>query len=355
MPAGSVNPNTSGQSSAFGLNIKVVDTDGGRAGQGVGRVRAWRVALFALVLTLPLVPQPAAHALTIYHFRGTVTDPLDRPLAGATVTDGFQTSTTDVDGAYEIPESSPGTFTLRASRSHSASSSREVTVLLPADTEVNFTLKYLIRGSLPSPEISTADGPVIQTLTITNWAPADQSCVKVTDSRTNTTSSATYQGTDTDGSSLWTFELSLEQAAPEGLYTLTDWAEDCDSGLRLTISDNVYYLIDNTPPSPPQSEAACGGEIGLRPEHQTCVTTFVLSSPSVGSGVTPPADFVGVLRAWMTTSSGSVRWVCRDGFVAGGCSSSTRGSFAAGQTMTIRGDIRGSSLSDGRWEVRAEA
>lgn len=216
------------------------------------RTRVSRVRLVTLFSTLALLGSlvfvSAAGGITLYHFRGTVADPLGRPLPASTVTDGFETVTTDADGKYALPESSTGTFTLRASRPHSASASKQVTVVVPIDTVVDFTLKYVIDGSLSSPYLSTASGPLTSAVSITSWAPAAGSCVKVLDSRTNATLPASLQSVNPDGSSTWSAMLSLDQNTPDGTYQLSVWAEDCASGAGLTITDGVPYIVDNVPP-----------------------------------------------------------------------------------------------------------
>lgn len=103
------------------------------------------LVLVALSLMLTGVLSPASSAVPAsplaYRFHGLVTDGEGQGIAGATVSDGDRATTTDAEGRYTLDEQLPGTYTLRASAPCYRSMSKQVTVLLPADREVDFQLE----------------------------------------------------------------------------------------------------------------------------------------------------------------------------------------------------------------------
>lgn len=100
------------------------------------------LAVLSLMLTGVLSPASSAvpDSLLAYRFHGLVTDGEGRGIAVATVSDGDRSTTTDAEGRYMLDEQLPGTYTLRASAPCYRSKSKQVTVLLPADREVDFHL-----------------------------------------------------------------------------------------------------------------------------------------------------------------------------------------------------------------------
>ena len=206
---------------------------------------------------------PSSAQVATFHFVGTVKDADGRPLGGAVISDGSQAATTGADGTYDLPETATGSFTLNVSRPHSRDVATTVTVVSPVNPATgtnsypeNFTLLYLITGSLDHPYISTANGPASATLTITSWAPnpgsgsAGGSCVWVTDSRTHATAAATLGPANPDGSSTWTWALTgLVQGSPEGVQSLSYTADDCATKAAVSVTDSFGYVIDNTPPT----------------------------------------------------------------------------------------------------------
>lgn len=214
-----------------------------------------RFVVATLMAATALAPGSAGAALVLYHFYGTVSDPIGRALSGARVTDGSKTVTADSAGAYRLGEDSTGSFRLTAYRTDTSRESKIVQVVLPTDTEVNFTLYYRLSATISKQYLSTASAGISATLTITTYAPnpglsaegGGKSCVYVTDSRTGVTSSAAL----TSGASspwVWTWTLDLPQNSTEGVYTLTSRAADCSSGTALTYSSSFPYVIDNIPP-----------------------------------------------------------------------------------------------------------
>lgn len=216
----------------------------------------WRIAIcFTIVIAAFAASTPGASALDLYHIRGLVKDALGRPLPGVTIYDGDHATTTAADGSYSLGESSTGTFRLTASRTDLVANVKNVQVTLPIDTTVDFTMLYRIVSALDDRFISTASGEAERALSITSFAPqpngstSGSSCVKVTDSRTGTTEPATFVGLNPDGSSAWSYDLSVPQSTAEGTYTLTANATECSIGTALSPPANVSYLIDNTTPA----------------------------------------------------------------------------------------------------------
>lgn len=224
----------------------------GQGGTGAGRrwLRhgRWPVALGSVFATW-WATAPVASAVSTYDFVGTVTDQLGTPLAGAYVSDGGQVVTTNAEGRYTLGESSPGTFDLIASRPGMAQEGVMYTVTVPAgDYTQNFSLLYLIGGSLENPYLSTVNGSASTVVSIRDWAPANPSCVEVTDS-SGSTGQATYASTNTDGTSNWSYTFVVPRGTPEGSYSLSVVADDCASGQPLTTTGTVPYQVDNTPPT----------------------------------------------------------------------------------------------------------
>lgn len=243
-----------------------------------------------------------AHAAigALYHFVGTVTDGDGRPLAGATVSDGGQSTQTDGNGHYSLGESSTGSFTLDALRSDTGLSTQQVNVLIPVDTTVNFTLLYLASSKFAQTYVSTANGPVTDSMTITSWAPnpgggqAGDSCVTVTDSRSNAISPATLQSVNANGSSTWTASVTLPTGSTQGVGSLTALGVDCSTHTTLTVSAPAQYLVDNTRPVITPSSP------GARSGPNTTVAASVTDSG--GSGLNPNSLAVTVDGASVASS-----------------------------------------------------
>ena len=94
---------------------------------------------------------------------GMVSDAKDgSPIAGAVVTDGTRTTTTDATGKYTIANVPPGTYQVTASKSSYHSSSLIVTVLEETTTVADFSLSEIIVPSTISGMVSDAkDGSPI--------------------------------------------------------------------------------------------------------------------------------------------------------------------------------------------------
>jgi thermitase len=94
---------------------------------------------------------------------GTVTDAKDgSPIAGAVVSDGTRTTTTDATGKYTIANMMPDTYQVMASKSDYHGSSLTVTVLPGGTTVANFPLsEIIIPGTITGMVTDAKDGSPI--------------------------------------------------------------------------------------------------------------------------------------------------------------------------------------------------
>jgi thermitase len=101
---------------------------------------------------------------------GTLTSAKDGSvIAGATVTDGTRTTTTDATGKYTISNVPPGTYQAVASKSGYHSSSLSVTVLAGSTAVANFALnEVIVPGSISGTVTSAKDGSAIAGATVTD-------------------------------------------------------------------------------------------------------------------------------------------------------------------------------------------
>lgn len=220
-----------------------------------------RIQKIAIVLGLmglmgSLIQGTAAGLPPLYTLYGYVTDAVGRPLAGATVRDQSSTDITDAAGRYDLPESELGTRTVTVSRTGLVSRTENVAITLPVDTRHDFpNMLYRLSFTLSRTYVSTANASFSVTASVTSWAPnpglpgtTDTSCVKLTDARTGTITDALWIGTNANGSQVWQATLTLPQATPEGIYSLSSRAEACDSGTVLSQQPSSSYVVDNSAP-----------------------------------------------------------------------------------------------------------
>lgn len=221
--------------------------------------RARKIGILAAT-TLILSALPA-HAVTLFNFRGTVTDVLGRPIAGLEIVDqNDRKAVTDSNGNYILPENTTGDFTLRTNDLRTYAQVQTARVDIPLDTTVNFpNMRYYIGGGLSQEAFTTATGASSVRLSLASGAPnpglpgqsGGKSCVKVNDSRTGTTYDADFVSTDpTTKISLWTHDVEAPAGSTEGLYSLSYRILDCSTGTALSNDDPVVkqYRIDNTAP-----------------------------------------------------------------------------------------------------------
>ncbi len=219
------------------------------------RIRTSLVLAALTIFVSSIVLAQPAGALDLYKITGHVTDAIGRPLAGVTVRNGGQVTTTNASGDYSLGQSSTGTFTLRASRADLDTDTKTVTVLLPLDTPVNFNMLYRIAGVVSPAAISTAAPGAEATLDVSSWAPSPgidgssgTSCVSVMSTLTGQEWPAEHVGANPDGSSRWTFVEALPQHTIEAPYELRPTASDCSSHVALSAPALASYLVDNRGP-----------------------------------------------------------------------------------------------------------
>jgi len=101
---------------------------------------------------------------------GTVTDAEDgSPVAGATVSDGTRTTTTDASGGYVIADVPPGTYEVVASKSGYENSSVTVTVLEGDTAVADLSLTWIIvPGTIAGTVTDADDGSRIAGATVTD-------------------------------------------------------------------------------------------------------------------------------------------------------------------------------------------
>jgi len=101
---------------------------------------------------------------------GLVTDAEDgSPIAGATVSDGTRTTTTDAAGAYTIVDVPPGTYQVTASKSGYESSSVTVTVLEETTAVANLSLtRIIVPGTITGSVTDAEEGSAIGGATVTD-------------------------------------------------------------------------------------------------------------------------------------------------------------------------------------------
>jgi thermitase len=115
--------------------IEATCDDIGVTGIGAGRINAYKA-----VSGGSTPPPPTTGSIT-----GTVTDAkVASPVAGATVTDGTRTTTTDAIGKYTIANVPPGTYQVTASKSGYESTSSTATVISGVDALADFSLNEVI-------------------------------------------------------------------------------------------------------------------------------------------------------------------------------------------------------------------
>ena len=140
--------------------IEATCDDIGVTGIGAGRINAYEA-----VSGGDTTPPPPTGSIT-----GTVTDAEDgSAIAGATVTDGTRTTTTDATGGYTIADIPPGTYQVTASRSGYQSSSLTVTVVSGATAVANLALNEITTpGSITGTVTDAEDGSAIASATVTD-------------------------------------------------------------------------------------------------------------------------------------------------------------------------------------------
>lgn len=211
----------------------------------------WIVALSVSMLGI----QPV-EAGTPLQITGTVMTATGIPIAGATVTDSASNLVyTDAQGQYALQELQLGTYTVNASKPGMADRTAQVVLSAtsPWATQ-NFTMVYISSSSVNRRAISTASNSFTIVLTLSTYAPnpgvagqAGATCAVVTDSRSGSTASMTFNSA-AGGQNVWTWSEPLPQNTTEGVYQLTARVQDCSSGLQVDTGATTSYTVDNAGP-----------------------------------------------------------------------------------------------------------
>jgi thermitase len=141
--------------------IQATCDDIGVSGIGAGRINAYKAV--AGGTTIPPAPTTGSIA-------GKVTDATGGlPIAGASLSDGTRTASTDASGQYTITGVPEGTYTVEASAAGDSASSQAVSVVAGQTTTANFALAKLPSpGSIAGKITDSADGSPIAGATVSD-------------------------------------------------------------------------------------------------------------------------------------------------------------------------------------------
>ena len=213
----------------------------------------WSAAVVVMSLVVWLVGGSAAQAAGTYNLYGTVSDVLGRPLAAVSVRNGGQSAMTYASGAYSLSQTTPGSFTLRASRADLAASTKTVDVLVPVETRTDFQLLYRLSGSLDRTVLRTTSAEAL-TLIARSTVPGPGitlpggSCVRAQIAGQPDVA-ASITDVAGDGSSTWRATFTVPQGTAEGAYAIDYWAIECSSGQMLSSVSSTTFAVDNTSPT----------------------------------------------------------------------------------------------------------
>ncbi|MBI2627034.1 MAG: S8 family serine peptidase [Parcubacteria group bacterium] len=123
------------------------------------------VSAAAAVAAVGPVEPPAIGTIS-----GTVTDAdTTNPIAGATVTDGTRSTTTDTNGNYSIADVPEGTYRVNASADgYNNASETNVSVTADTTTTVDFALTAVVYGTIDGTVTDETTGVVIEGATVTD-------------------------------------------------------------------------------------------------------------------------------------------------------------------------------------------
>lgn len=210
--------------------------------------------VFSSLIALP------ASAEGDYVLYGTVQDHAGRPLAGVPVTanqssGGFAprqsgSTTTDADGQYRFSWPSPAVYLVKAGNIHSKDveeQSKFAYVESTTPTRSDFTLFYKI---YPVGGIVSVWAPETKTVELKTWAPSDSLCVTGTDQRTGLSIVFVNAGVRADGSHIWLGDLTIEEGAPYGQFSVRLAARECLTGKYMTYPGRsfTYWVRGDTEP-----------------------------------------------------------------------------------------------------------
>jgi subtilisin family serine protease len=213
---------------------------------------------------------------------GTVTNAEDgSPVAGAMVTDGTRTTTTDAAGEYTIANVPPGAYKVTASKPGYYSSSLAVTVVSGGSTVASFSLNQ-IPGSITGTVTSAKNGSPIARATVTygirmtttnsrgkyTIANVPPGTYQVTASKSGYYSSSVAVTVVSGGSTVASFSLNQ---IPGGIMGTVTNAKDGSPIVGATVTDGTRttttdaegkYTIASVPPGTYRVTASTAGYYG---------------------------------------------------------------------------------------------
>lgn len=246
--------------------------------------KAQKSILSALVVLATLIAVPAS-AEGDYVLYGSVQDHAGRPLAGVPVT-ANETSTriggprqtgsttTDANGQYRFAWAQPAVYLVQAANLFTKEveeQSKFAYVQSTTPTRSDFTLFYKIYA-LGGPISVWA--PETKRVELKTWAPSDSLCVTGLDYRTELPLSFDHSGVRADGSHIWLGDLTVEEGAPYGQFSVRLMARDCVSGRYMTYPGRsfTYWVRGDTEPPTIEITRPTQGSVYAMDEE-------VLSSP----------------------------------------------------------------------------
>ncbi|MEY2419942.1 MAG: Carboxypeptidase regulatory-like domain [Acidimicrobiaceae bacterium] len=210
-----------------------------------------RLLTLAIVGLLGVTAVPArAQTAATYSVVGFIADAFGRPLPNVQVTDQGQSTVTDSSGRYELDETLPGTYRITAFGAHVASQSAQRTITTPGATTIDFNLLYAIAVTADSFAYQSGANATLQ---ITSYAPdpsgADPqaSCVytRISDGTWIPSTFLEIQG----DRNRWQSAVPIPVDASEGTSGSAVVARSCADGRSLSITNPVWWQVDNTPPT----------------------------------------------------------------------------------------------------------
>ncbi|MFN2641585.1 MAG: carboxypeptidase-like regulatory domain-containing protein [Actinomycetota bacterium] len=208
-----------------------------------------RIEVLAVLIGFMSAISGTATAIPLMTIQGTIRDPLGAPLANVRVDDGSGGNVvySDASGAYRLDESSIATYHVTASRLGVNAQSRDVTPTAALSGPIDFTLTYVLSGSVAPNAFKNNPGTVLS-ITATSFAPPSGQCISWTDALSGTTVALSYQSPlNGDGSSRWTGNYSVPSARGDGTYSWSAASTNCGS-ITLTNPASATYVIDGVAP-----------------------------------------------------------------------------------------------------------
>ncbi|HUW44673.1 MAG TPA: carboxypeptidase regulatory-like domain-containing protein, partial [Dehalococcoidia bacterium] len=274
---------------------------------GTYQVVAGKEGYESLSLTVTVLEETTAvvdfslsQIIVLGSITGTVTDTEDgSPVAGATVSDGTRTTTTDATGEYNIANMPPGTYQVTASKSGYESSSLTVTVLEGNTAVSDLSLvRIIVPGTITGSVTDAEDGSPVAGAVVTDGtrmtttdatgeytiANVPPGTYQVTASKAGYHSSSLTVTVLSGGTAIANFSLN-EVIVPGSITgSVTDVKDGSpivgatvSDGTRTTITDaSGIYTVANVPPGTYQVTTSKEGYVSV-----TLTATLVSGGTSV--------------------------------------------------------------------------